>query len=291
MTSTADSQLSPVVDKCIAAVGGQNALETTRWSRASEFRLGIEKCVSSNKQIHFNLVEQALIGGMLADRLSWVFLAAYQSACRSIFPEVQQNQWHSFAVSEDPQGEVPGVQRVEDSFTGGKSWLAGWQDLDAVIVKVDDVCFCVAADHPALTFTGHKPGRFLSDLDTARLWLDSLPLADVQPLDTSRLIHFPVAECFFVMLAGCGYCMRHLDFDHADDRVSTLAGVAQTLRDIGEMDFPDHLSALNACQEQMTQIGRQLGAEALERESIDAADWAANGKLLGMYGPMLRKRL
>ena len=41
----------------------------------------------------------ALHGGLIADRLSWVFLAAYQSAVRACFKDMPDQCWLSFAVS------------------------------------------------------------------------------------------------------------------------------------------------------------------------------------------------
>ncbi|MDP6342951.1 MAG: hypothetical protein QF491_05405, partial [Alphaproteobacteria bacterium] len=35
----------------------------------------------------------ALHGGLLADRLAWVFVAGYQAAVRSVFPEVPSTGW------------------------------------------------------------------------------------------------------------------------------------------------------------------------------------------------------
>ena len=43
----------------------------------------------------------AVQGGLLADRLAWVFVAGYQAALRRTFPDQGFSGWAAFAVSED----------------------------------------------------------------------------------------------------------------------------------------------------------------------------------------------
>ena len=45
----------------------------------------------------------AVQGGLLADRLAWVFVAGYQAALRRTFPDQAYSGWAAFAVSEAPR--------------------------------------------------------------------------------------------------------------------------------------------------------------------------------------------
>ncbi|MAR28106.1 MAG: hypothetical protein CMD51_01000, partial [Gammaproteobacteria bacterium] len=55
-------------------------------------------------------VAQAVQGGLLADRLAWVFVAGYQCALRHTFAQLPADSMAAFAVSEDRKGEpvLPG---------------------------------------------------------------------------------------------------------------------------------------------------------------------------------------
>jgi hypothetical protein len=49
----------------------------------------------------------AVQGGLLADRLAWVFVAGYQAALRRTFPDQAYSGWAASAVSEDRRGDPP----------------------------------------------------------------------------------------------------------------------------------------------------------------------------------------
>ena len=72
----------------------------------------------------------ALQGGLLADRLPWVFVAAYQAAIRSVFQEVPRQGWAAFVATEDKKDPDarPGTSLCEAGsvirLSGYKSWVA-----------------------------------------------------------------------------------------------------------------------------------------------------------------------
>ena len=78
----------------------------------------------------------ALQGGLLADRLPWVFVAAYQAVIRSVFPEVPSQGWAAFAATEDKRDPDahPGTTLRE---TGSVIKLSGWKHWVAQSLHVD----------------------------------------------------------------------------------------------------------------------------------------------------------
>ena len=59
-----------------------------------------------------SLTAQAVKGGLLADRMAWVFVAGYQCALRHTFSELPADGIAVFAVSEDRKNDppLPGVK-------------------------------------------------------------------------------------------------------------------------------------------------------------------------------------
>ena len=83
----------------------------------------------------------AVQGGLVADRLAWVFVAGYQAALRRTFPAEVLHGWGAFAVSEDRRGDppLPGVdyQQTKDEFviSGHKTWVAAVSCVEHLIIK------------------------------------------------------------------------------------------------------------------------------------------------------------
>ena len=81
--------------------------------------------------------ETALMGGLLADRLSWVFAGAYQAAQHACFPALRRSgDWYSFAISEDRNRLFPGTTITDGFLTGYKTWVAGGPMVDHIIVTI-----------------------------------------------------------------------------------------------------------------------------------------------------------
>jgi hypothetical protein len=70
-------------------------------------------------------IDQALVGGVMSDRLAYAFAAAYQAALRALVPSVPQDRLVSFSVTEEggnrPQA-VKSTLRPTTSATGEIVW-------------------------------------------------------------------------------------------------------------------------------------------------------------------------
>ena len=83
----------------------------------------------------------AVHGGMLADRMAWVFVAGYQAALRRTFPDQALPRWAALAVSEDRRNDppLPGVDyQLNDGefvISGHKTWVAAVNSVEHLVIK------------------------------------------------------------------------------------------------------------------------------------------------------------
>lgn len=80
----------------------------------------------------------AIAAGRLAESPGLIFLAGYQACIQATFPELDRGRWHTFAVSEDrsPNSERPGVTFADGKVSGFKTWIAGVNSVDGLVLKV-----------------------------------------------------------------------------------------------------------------------------------------------------------
>ena len=76
-----------------------------------------------------DLLAMAISGGLIADRLAWVFVAGYQAACRHVFPTATLRSWVSYAATEDRENDPPLPGVPSQWVTFGRNAL-GEQSLD-----------------------------------------------------------------------------------------------------------------------------------------------------------------
>jgi hypothetical protein len=104
----------------------------------SDWRQLWESC-SLNQHGH---LETSLLGGARADRLAWVFHAGYQGMMGYAFPFCSRQGWSSYLVAEDKSGEYPGTELTRADgrciLTGYKSWVAGADHVDNLVVTAQD---------------------------------------------------------------------------------------------------------------------------------------------------------
>ena len=91
---------------------------------------------SMNEQDYYALWQQTVTatdpftmaqqGGSAAAEPATIFIAGYQAAIRATFPELRDQLWYSFAVSEDRSetSTRPGVTLDTRRITGFKTWIA-----------------------------------------------------------------------------------------------------------------------------------------------------------------------
>ncbi len=234
----------------------------------------------------------AFAGGALADRLAWVFAAAYQGAVRACFDGARERAWIALCVSEDRTGEYPGVVLEDGILTGSKSWIAASDTVDQLIVSVgpslEGGCRLLDRDAPGVEIVPRPRKSFLGDLSQGAANLTGASADSVVDLATAD--RFGVAEPFFVVVAAMPYLAREsrrlgMDFEES------LSGIVRDLDTIASSGFHSDVAALLDVQQRCATVGKALTKRAADTADEAGADWEADGRLLGMYGRGLRARL
>lgn len=231
-----------------------------------------------------DLLLRAFISGQQCDCLSWVFVSAYQSALRRTFGNLPSDQWWSFAASEDRTGELPGVTLNNDRLSGSKTWIAGADHVDGVVVTCEGSCYLVSVNDPGVSIETDPPGSFLPDMSVGKL-----TLTDVSAVPVAMHGDFSLAEPFFLVAASCGYLVR----EAGRLGLEGLAPAAESaLADLSALQDPEiDTERLLGVYMKVAGLGKTCGAEAGKQDNGPGRDWKQNGRLLSMYRKGLQQRV
>jgi hypothetical protein len=236
--------------------------------------------------------QAAFEGGLLADRPAWVFVAGYQAAIRTVFPEVECPGWLAFAVTEDRSDPdsalVAQADDAEWQLTGRKSWVAAVNQVEELIVSARcrgrTELFRLAADIKGVTLNAREAPGFLGTMSQGRALFEAAPAARLDGPGRRRL--FAGAEAVAMMLAATGYARRHSTAASAD-ALGQLEALAPALNDalatVDELD-PEQLLALD--------VRWHHAFEAWEQAADSRAlpDYSADERLFRLYRGAIAKR-
>lgn len=242
------------------------------------------------QQAEYSPFALAVAGGLLADRLAWVFIAGYQAALRAVFPDAPFAGLACLAVSEDREQPErrPGVvwREVSDEIelTGHKSWIAACAQVDQLVVKARSAGeggsrFVLLDRHtPGLILTDNPAPSMLPELSQGRAELAAVRVPGAACLDPGRIAGFARAEALHIYTAFLAMIWRQ-----SGDQPALVEHSLTLLRQAAELDcFAEDtapLAALNA------------GVQTLRKEVSDgprAADtrWHEDQRLIAMYSRM-----
>ena len=215
-----------------------------------------------------DLLAMAISGGLIADRLAWVFVAGYQAACRHVFPTATLRSWVSYAATEDRENDppLPGVRLnglpSAGTLSGNKAWIAAARSVGQLVVRVGTgpqaTYFVMDRDRPGLTIEP-KPRDFLADLSQGRASFEETPVTSADVVDGDRIALLKFVEPLYVYAAFCGFVL-------------------------GSTTEPDLLSAGHACR-----LGVESALAAIEAGEVDTvkqdnADALAHDLLVRLDG-------
>lgn len=238
-------------------------------------------------------IANALHGGLLADRLPWVFIAGYQAANRRIFPDLPAEDWVAYAAAEDRDNPDlrPGVTaRQADGgwrLDGSKTWIGQSRSVARLIVtaRVDgadqpNATAMVERSAAGLTLTHREAPGFLPALSQGFAAFDAAACTAPTPWTPPMVKRFGRLEARFVMLAAAGFLLNHgAPPAVMAPMVLALAESCET-EDIGPLTMAAIDDAFQvACAD--------FEAKA---DLASLPDWAADRRLLGMYSARIQKR-
>lgn len=233
-------------------------------------------------------IDQAILGGAIADRLGYAFAAGYRAALRHLVPGLEGRA--CLCVTEDAGAHPRAIRTALDArqgtITGHKAWSTLASEGDTLLVAVsagangerNDVRVVrVAPNAPGVTLTRMPETPFTPEIPHFRVSFDATPVDDVLPGDGYERYIKP-----FRTVEDAHVCAAALAYLVGVNRAWTphLLAPLVALRALALADPTDasiHL-ALNSCIKSM-----QVAIAALDWTSVDpavAARWTRDAPLL-----------
>ena len=272
------------------------------WSELEQ-TLGVQGAISSTTEgayqqiwmrhvaLQNDLGLMAVQGGLLADRLAWVFVAGYQSALRRTFMDQIFSGWGAFAVSEDRRGDppLPGVdyQQLQDGFvvSGHKTWVATVNSVDHLVIKAGHgeraLYFNLPRHTEGLDFSPRN-ANFLGEMSQGSAHLVDVKLPADAALDAGAVAQFGQREALYIYLAFLAYAGRTWLRDSAQQDCLRL--IQRLQQALSEHSLPlAEIKALDlAVQGVLAAVGPTAGA--------DNERWEKDQRLISMYSPGIQQR-
>ncbi len=240
-------------------------------------------------QPHEDLLAMAVTGGLVADRLAWVFVAGYQAACRRAFPKASFDDWVAYAATEDRKGNppLPGVTIDNGTLSGSKTWVAAAENVGDLIIKVgtgpEAQYLCIPRASTNLTIDPGEPKSFLGELSQGRAHFDRTPFGGDQILDASAVRSFRLFEPLYIYAAFCGHVLGSTtEHDLVSCSHDCLDGVESALASIGT----DELDRYHV--EKADARAQDLLVRLTGNRVATAGDWDTDQRLVAMYSRGLR---
>lgn len=261
-----------------------------------------------------NLLSMALVGGLIADRLSWVFIAGYQAACRHAFGNAgfEPTAWLALAASEDRteprrwppvtldrmsdrmgEGVSDGILKetaTDQVLNGTKTWVAAATTVTDLIITVgrgrDTQYFQLDRKRPGLTIEHGGTASFLADLVQGKAHCTEVRVVDADRLQPTAVRDFALIEPLYIYAAFCGLVLGSEpgpDADLVSCSHDCLDAIKPALASLASPE-PDRFNLKKAdarAQDLLVRLsGNRLGA---------AGDWEADQRLIAMYSKGFRR--
>lgn len=246
-------------------------------------------------QTQGDFLAMAVAGGLLADRMAWVFVGGYQSAIRHTFVNEKFSGWGAFAVSEDRKSQppLPGVTRQMTAqgeiVSGYKTWVACSDSVEHVVIKAGSGAHAGYFNIPRSTLglavsskhTSPKSGSFLAEMSQGIAHMQDVLVGS--ELDDSEVVRFGIRETLYIYCAFCTYAGQFYASQVAQEDCALLV---QRLGALLE-DLPTDqvgLDELKAVDVGVQNLLRQISPDARD------VSWAKDSRLIAMYSPGIQKR-
>lgn len=220
---------------------------------------------------HPDTVQQAIVGGFVADRVGWAFASGYQAALHSLFPDAPVDRLCAFCVTE-ADGNSPKAIRSSLRKNGGawllngaKRWTTLGPDGALFFVAARDEAAStdrrpairlvkVASSLPGLKIENMPATRFVPEVPHARLQFEDLQLHDreIFPGDgyDEYVKPFRTVEDIHVQAAILAYLMREaqrLSWPESwIERLSALLAALSTLSNMPASHAETHIGLAGA---------------------------------------------
>jgi hypothetical protein len=224
--------------------------------------------------------QTAFAGGLIADRLSFLFIAGYQAAVQRTF-NLANRSWTALAVSEDrhPAHPRPGLTESNGRINGFKTWVASSRFAEDLIVSVDTTKLYIANRNTSGLNLAHNdvPG-FLGDMSQGIAEFKDVAVSDLQALGELNLKLFAKREPLYLYFAFCGFLHRR--------RIQDVTPLLNDLLRIASGDFTDpaHKALFARTDTRVSEIFSEL------EPGLFAGDYKKDKGLISLYSKVIQKR-
>ncbi len=224
--------------------------------------------------------QTAFAGGLIADRLSFLFIAGYQAAVRRTF-NLTNSTWTVLAISEDrnPDQPRPGLTGSNGQVNGFKTWVASSLFAEDLIVSVDTTKLYIAnRNTPGLRLTHKDAPGFLGDMSQGVAEFRAVAISDLQALGEIDLKLFAKREPLYLYFAFCGFLHRR--------RIHDVTPLLDDLTEIASGDFTDpaHKLLFATIDTRIGEIFSELAP------GLFAGDYEKDKGLMSLYSKVIQKR-
>ena len=217
---------------------------------------------------HAGSIEQAIVGGFVADRVGWAFASGYQAALHALLPDAPGNRLCAFCVTE-ADGNSP--KAIKSALTksgtgwllkGAKKWTTLGPEGSLFFVAARDEAASseraairlarVASDSPGLEVEAMPPTRFVPEVPHARLKFDDVRVDVLLPGDGYELYvkPFRTVEDIHVQAAILAYLMREAQRlqwpEHWIERLAALLAALSTFSNMPAAQAETHIGLAGA---------------------------------------------
>jgi len=234
----------------------------------------------------------AVVGGAMADRLAWVFLAGYQATITRCFPELAvMPGWRSFVNTEDRRGILSGTSLLNEDgarrLYGWKTWVAASAHVDELMVsaKQNEPPFIVVPRAQAgVHIDDGTPKAYLTEMVQGTVRFDGVEVADSQIVgDETTFSVFRASEGAYVRVALTAFILSHAirlggDATLVGGAISGLLGASAILR----LPVPSAIASLAVAgaDSHTTWLASEFEAFIQERDEELSRRWLRDNRLV-----------
>jgi len=217
---------------------------------------------------HAGTIEQAIVGGFVADRVGWAFASGYQAALHALFPDAPVDRLCALCVTEadgnSPKAIKSRLERAGAAWKldGAKRWTTLGPEGSLFFVAARDEAASrdraairlarVPSDAPGLQIQSMPATKFVPEVPHAQLKFDAVRVDTLLPGDGYDLYvkPFRTVEDIHVQAAILAYLMREAQRlswpEHWIERLSALLAALATLSNMPAAQPETHIGLAGA---------------------------------------------
>lgn len=217
---------------------------------------------------HPGTIEQAIVGGFVADRVGWAFASGYQAALHALFPDAPQDRLCALCVTEADGNNPKAIRSSLTASRGGwvlngaKKWTTLGPDGSLFFVAARDEAASgeraairlarVASNAPGVEIKSMPATKFVPEVPHAQLKFHEVKVDALLPGDGYDLYvkPFRTVEDIHVQAAVLAYLMREAQRlawpGPWIERLSALLAALSTLSNMPPSNAETHIGLAGA---------------------------------------------